>query len=68
MVLSGHLDGDVEEGEPEDGAVHQGEGQGVTGGQEGGQSGRRRGAGGGNAQLRIICNKLGALGNRLWNS
>ena len=57
MVLSGHLDGDVEEGEPEDGAVHQGEGQGVTGGQEGGQSGRRRGAGGGNAQLRIICNK-----------
>jgi hypothetical protein len=36
MVFSDHFDGNVEEGEPEDGAVDEGEGEGVSG-QEGGE-------------------------------
>ncbi len=36
MIFPDHFDGNVEEGEPEDGAVDQGEGEGVSG-QEGGE-------------------------------
>ncbi len=36
MIFPNHFDGNVEEGEPEDGAVDEGEGEGVSG-QEGGE-------------------------------